>query len=100
MQLADNNQCEVDRLASRETQGIVMPAVETLTIASIGKYLIGLVLAPWLWYERKRVDKLTEKLEGFYTKEEVKEKIEDKLAPMRTDLSWIRQTMEREYGNK
>lgn len=77
-----------------KAKGIDMPAVETVTLASLGKYLIGLVLAPWLWYERKRVDKLTEQLKDFYTKAEVKEKIEDKLEPMKRDISWIRKHLE------
>lgn len=81
--------------ATAETQGrIDMPVGESITLAAVGKYLIGLVLAPWLWYERKRVDKLQDKLDNFYTKDEVKEKIEDKLEPMKRDISWIREHLE------
>ena len=77
-------------------QGIEVMPVETISLAAIGKWLVGLVLAPWLWYERKRVDALQSKLDGYYTKDEVKEKIEDKLAPIQRDVSWIRETMEKD----
>ena len=100
MQLTNNYKYALDQDAPAEAKGIEMPVGETITLASLGKYLIGLVLAPWLWFERKRVDRLQEKLDDFYTKEEVKEKIEDKLAPIQKDVEWIRRTMEREYGNQ
>ena len=71
-----------------------MPIETTLTLATIGKWLIGLVLAPWLWYERKRVDKL-EKLisKQFFTKEEVKEQIKDKTTPLHHDMREVKETM-------
>ena len=94
MQSQDNNQYSVAQDATGTPQGTVMPAVETITLASIGKWLTGLILVPWLWYERKRVDALQTKLESYYTKEEVKEKIEDKLEPMKRDISWIRKHLE------
>ena len=98
MQLTHSNNNEVDSETSRTVQGSVMP-VETITLASIGKWLIGLVLAPWLWHERKRVDALTAKMaDKHYTKDETKEKIEDKLAPIQTDVRWIRETLEKKYG--
>ena len=91
----------MDTRTPERSQGRIMPVGETVTLASIGKWLVGLVLAPWLWHERKRVDALTAKLaERHYTKDEMKEKIEDKLAPIKTDVRWIRETMEKEYGNK
>ena len=72
-----------------------MPVGETVSLAALSKWLIGLVLAPWLWYERKRVDKIIETLrDKHYTKDEVKEKIEDKLEPMKRDISWIRKHLE------
>ena len=94
MQLTDSNHNEVDREASRRDKGIeVMPA-ETITIAAIGKWLIGLVLAPWLWYERKRVDKLEKIIAAdHYTKKEVKEEIKDRTAPIREDMKEVKETM-------
>ena len=75
-------------------EGIAMP-VETISLAAAGKYLLGVILIPWIWYERKRVDRLTQILaEQHYTKAEVKEKIEDKLAPIQTDVEWIRRHLE------
>ena len=100
MQFTDSDYTRVDRDTQRRDKGKVMP-VESVGFAAIGKWLVGLVLAPWLWHERKRLDKLTEKLsESHYTKDEMKEKIEDKLAPIKTDVRWIRETMEKEYGKK
>ena len=98
MQLTDSNECSVDKRSSRAHQeGIEEMPAETVGLAAVGKWLIGLVLAPWLWYERKRVDKIIEVLrDKHYTKEEVKEKIEDKLAPMQRDISWIREYLERD----
>ena len=87
----------MDRTAPRENEeGIEqMPVGESVTLAALGKWLVGLVLAPWLWYERKRLDAVIKAMqEKHYTKEEVKEKIEDKLEPMKRDISWIRQHLE------
>ena len=100
MQFKNNNQCEVDREASTTTKGRVeMPVGETITLASIGKWVLGVILIPWLSYLTWRQNKLKESLnKDFYTKEETKEKIEDKLAPIQTDVRWIRETMEKEYG--
>lgn len=53
------------------------------------KYLLGLVLAPWLWHERKRVDALQKELQGYYTKEEVKEQIELRNQPIIDKLDMI-----------
>jgi hypothetical protein len=87
----------MDREAPREVKSGIssMPVGETVSLAALGKWLVGLVLAPWLWYERKRVDKIIESLrDKHYTKDEVKEKIDDKLEPMKRDISWIRQHLE------
>ena len=89
----------MDRTAPRENEeGIEqMPIGESLTLAAVLKWLVGLVLAPWLWYERKRLDSVIEAMrEKHYTKDEVKEKIEDKLAPMQRDISWIRTHLEKD----
>tara|TARA_R100000951_G_C2522068_1_gene143720 strand:+ start:207 stop:530 length:324 start_codon:yes stop_codon:yes gene_type:complete len=60
-------------------------------ILSALKWLVGLVLAPWLWHERKRVDELTQKLNeqnnDHYTKEEVKEAINDKTEGLKSAVS-------------
>ena len=70
-----------------------MPA-ETIGIAAIGKWLIGLILAPWLWYERKRVDKLEKIIAAdHFTKEEVKEQIRDKTTPLHEDMKEVKETM-------
>ena len=83
----------MDKEDSGADQGRIMP-VETIGLATIGKWLIGLILAPWLWYERKRVDKL-EKLiaKQFFTKEEVKEQIKDKTTPLHRDMKEVKETM-------
>jgi len=85
----------MDKDASREVKGrVVMPVGETVTLASIGKWLVGLVLAPWLWHERKRVDELKEKLsEHHYTKDETKEQIADKTSGIRADVTEVKETM-------
>ena len=71
-----------------------MPVETTITLAAVGKWLIGLVLAPWLWYERKRVDKLEQVIaQSFYTKEEIKEQIKDKTDPLHEDMSEVKDTM-------
>ena len=73
-----------------------MPA-ETAGAVGILKWLVGLVLAPWLWHERKRVDELTQKLSEqnneHYTKEEVKEAIKNQTDGLRSDVSEIKETM-------
>ena len=73
-----------------------MPA-ETAGAVGILKWLVGLVLAPWLWHERKRVDELTQKLSEqnneHYTKEEVKEAIKNQTDGLRSDVSEIKDTM-------
>ena len=53
------------------------------------KFLIGLILAPWLWYERRRTDALEKKLNQFYSKEEVKEQIELRNRPIIDKLDMI-----------
>ena len=76
-----------------------MPVGESITLASIGKWILSVILIPWLGYLSWRQNKLKESLgKDYYTKEETKEKIEDKLAPIQTDVRWIRETMEKEYG--
>ena len=89
----------MDRTAPEENEeGIKeMPVGESITLAALGKWLVGLILAPWLWYERKRLDAVIKAVqEKYYTKDEVKEKIEDKLAPMQRDISWIRDHLEKD----
>jgi septal ring factor EnvC (AmiA/AmiB activator) len=72
----------------------VMPIGESITLASVLKWMVGLVLAPWLWHERKRLDKLKEDVEKFhYTKDEIKEQIEDKTSNLREDISEVKETM-------
>ena len=65
--------------------------VETAGALGVLKWLVGLVLAPWLWHERKRVDELTQKLNeqnnDHYTKEEVKEAINDKTEGLKSAVS-------------
>ena len=71
-----------------------MPVETTITLAAVGKWLIGLVLAPWLWYERKRVDKLEKVIaQNHYTKQEIKEQIKDKTDPLHEDMSEVKATM-------
>ena len=71
-----------------------MPVETTITLAAVGKWLIGLVLAPWLWYERKRVDKLEKIIASqFFTKDEVKEQIKDKTTPLHHDMKEVKETM-------
>jgi len=86
----------MDREAPREAKSGIssMPVGETVSLAALGKWLVGLVLAPWLWYERKRVDKIIESLrDKHYTKDEVKEKIEDKTSALKSDMSEVKKTM-------
>lgn len=65
--------------------------VETAGALGVLKWLVGLVLAPWLWHERKRVDELTQKLNeqnnDHYTKKEVKEAINDKTEGLKSAVS-------------
>lgn len=72
-------------------------SVEAAGAWGIGKWLVGLVLAPWLWHERKRVDKLNdklnEKLNDYYNKQEVREVIEDKTNNLREDITEIKETL-------
>ena len=95
MQLADNNECTVVRRPQAEDKGIEeMPVGEAVSLASVGKWLVGLVLAPWLWHERKRVDKLTEALaQSHFTKEETKEQIKDKTHTLHRDVTEVKDTM-------
>lgn len=53
------------------------------------KWFVGLILAPWLWHERKRVDALQKELSSYYTKEEVKEQIELRNQPIIDKLDMI-----------
>ena len=93
MQLTHSNNNEVDSRASTENQGRIMP-VESIGLAAIGKWLVGLVLAPWLWYERKRVDKLEKVIaKHYFTKEEVREQIKDKTDPLHEDMTEVKETM-------
>ena len=83
----------MDKEDSSAEQGRVM-SVEAASLAAIGKWLIGLVLAPWLWYERKRVDKLEKYIAShFLTKEEVREQIKDKTTPLHHDMQEVKDTM-------
>ena len=80
-----------------------MPVGETVTLASIGKWLVGLILAPWLWHERKRVDALTSKLgEKHFTKEETKEQIGLRLEPVhqKLDMIYDEVTKKRQYSRR
>jgi len=84
----------VDREASERTQGRIMPIETTLTLATIAKWLIGFVLAPWLWYERKRVDRLEKIIaQSHYTKDECKEQIKNKTTPLHHDMKEVKDTM-------
>ena len=79
--------------ADRERED-VMAIGESITLASVLKWMVGLVLAPWLWHERKRLDKLKEDVEKFhYTKDEIKEQIEDKTSSLRSDITEVKETM-------
>jgi len=98
MQLEANTREAMVHRASRENgKGNVMAAVESITIVSLGKWLIGAILAPWLWYERKRLDALTKRFdicssewkEGHFTKEETKEQIGLRLEPVHQKLDMI-----------
>jgi len=83
----------MDRTSTRAYKGRIMP-VETITLASIGKWLVGLVLAPWLWHERKRVDQIKEKLaEQHYTKQETRDQIADKTSSLTRDVTEVKETM-------
>ena len=74
-------------------EGIAMP-VETISLAAAGKYLLGVILIPWIWYERKRVDKLEKHIATkHFTKAEVKEHISDKTDPIREDMKEVKETM-------
>ena len=65
------------------------------TVAGIGllKWLSGLILFPWLWYERRRLDALTvtldRRLAEHFTKEEVKEQIMLRNKPIIDKLDMI-----------
>jgi len=95
MQPKITNYKEMGRNPPTKNKGrVVMPVGETVSLVSIGKWLIGLVLAPWLWYERKRVDKLEKTISAsYFTKEEVKEQIKDKTSPLQDDLKEVKETM-------
>lgn len=66
-----------------------MPAAETIGAIGLVKWLAGLILAPWLWHERKRVDELDKRLAAHYTKEEVKEQIMLRNKPIIDKLDMI-----------
>jgi len=85
----------MDKETPSANQGrVVMPVESTITLAAIGKWLTGLILMPWLWYERKRVDKLEKHIATkHFTKEEVKEHIADKTDPIREDMKEVKDTM-------
>ena len=86
----------MDRTAPRENEeGIEQVPVETISLAAIGKWILGVILLPWLAFLTVVQRKTTEDLkQNHYTKDEVKEKIEDKLEPMKRDISWIRKHLE------
>jgi len=71
-----------------------MPA-ESAAAVGVLKWLVGLVLAPWLWHERKRVDKLKEELADKYSKEEVKEQIDLRNKPIIDKLDMIYTELQR-----
>lgn len=74
-----------------------MPA-ETVGAIGIVKWLVGLILAPWLWHERKRVDELNKRLAEHYSKEEVKEQIQLRNQPIIDKLDMIYDKLEK-IGN-
>ena len=73
-------------------------SVETVAVWSIGKWLIGLVLAPWLWYEKKKREELQRQLDtNYYTKTEVEQQMDlrdnlvlVKLEVIHTELKLLR----------
>lgn len=69
-----------------------MPA-ETVATFGVLKWLTGLILVPWMWYERRRVDALIKELREYksnnYSKEEVKEQIELRNKPIIDKLDMI-----------
>lgn len=71
-----------------------MPA-ETVGAFGLLKWLVGLVLAPWLWHERKRLDELNQRLSDHYTKEEVKEQIQLRNKPIIDKLDMIYNKLEK-----
>ena len=82
----------MDRDSSRAIQqGIDSMSVEALSIATLGKWFLGGIAFPWVWWVTKRQMAINK---DYYTKDEVKEKIEDKLAPIQTDIQWIRKHLE------
>ena len=70
-----------------------MPVGESVTLAAMAKWLVGLVLAPWLWYEKKRLDKLKEDVAlHHFTKDETKEQITDKTEILQRDIAEVKDT--------
>ena len=70
--------------------------VETITLAGTLKWLVGLILVPWLWHERKRTDKLEEAMSAkHYTKDETKEQILLRLKPIEDKLDMIYDELKR-----
>ncbi len=70
--------------------------VESAAMAWLLKIAVGFILAPWLWYERKRVDKLALELAEQYTKEEVKEQITLRNKPIIDKLDMIYNELQRQ----
>ena len=80
-----------------------MPA-ETVVSIGLLKWLSGLILFPWLWYEGKRVDALTatldKRLSEHYTKKEVKEQITLRNQPIIDKLDMIYNKLEKIDNDK
>lgn len=68
------------------------------------KWLVGLILAPWLWHERKMREQLQSQVdrhsENYFTKGEVKELIELHNRPIIVKLDLIHQEIQSNRGNK
>jgi len=87
----------MDRESPREIKSGIssMPVGETVSLAALGKWILSIILIPWLAFLTLVQRKTSEDIkENHYTKAEVKEKIEDKLEPMKRDISWIRKHLE------
>jgi len=69
-------------------------SAELVAVGSVLKWLVGLVLAPWLWHERKLRESLQRQLDkGYFNKSEVKEQIELRNKPIIDKLDLIYQEL-------
>lgn len=83
----------VHRTTISHGKGNVMPVAES-SILALGKWFISVILIPFLWYEHRRIDKISDKIrEEHFTKQETKEQIGLRNKPIIDKLEMIHEEL-------